>query len=1241
LDTNIATATKTNETGYYRVGNLLPGKYRALFAQSGFSPLEMNDIEITPAVETRLDVQLKVGAARQMVEVSARAGEIESAPTNSSTTLGSRLVDDIPLAGRDIQQLAFLIPGVNSVAGPPGTTFGFNSAYGSFPDSLHMQGSALEVNGGAGGTDAWYLDGNLNVTGQADNAAVNPSPDALEEFQAVTTDLAAEYGHTGGGVFNIVLKSGTNSLHGDLYDYLRNSFFNARNPFTSIDTLGQIIPQSVLHFNDAGGTLGGPVYIPHIYNGKNRTFFFFSYDKTILHLEGTQVLTVPTPLMRQGDFSEVPNITTYGIFNPYSSLGPDNNGVFARSAFGTPITPGGCSGSIVGGVAVNPTAATCNFATKLPATISTPSGAMPGLNPIALYYLNSMPLPNYVNPLSNCPMGESGPICSNYRGEVGNSDAIGNLSLKIDHQWSDKSKYFGEWLYNPVQYRFYRVPFTGPAYPGSSLGFGALVPTNTTNQVIGFGNTYMLSPTLINDFRANFTRQWMSGDSAALNPLMDTSATRQELAPLNIPTDAWYAVPIMYFSMPVGGSINMGPSPWTNVAQMGEAYTFSDNLTWVHGKHTLKTGLIFRLEHGSWAGGLPTQMYFNGTTSDNPATGLGGGGGLAEFLMGAVPSGTSSTGSQPTKYSAWHYWAGFVQDDFRATSNLTVSAGLRYDLYGYFKDRANPNGEFCTACQNPTTGLPGQVVYTPNTHPLFSANKTDFAPRLNFAWTPFHDNKKTVIRVGYDIVYSDIANAVNMPGEGDGLMPGWFYFSDWNSSYYPGQCASFTGTNCVAFPLTPSSTSRVTLATPPTVTGYPAQTRAPLLGTSLYLITKPTSRDPMVQFWNLEIERQLPSNFLLSVGYVGNHGTHMVGDSFRNANYVPTSEVVRLGDSGTSTSSLAPITNYYSGQTATALANIWGSNQLPLSILLSRFPAFGSISQLPSYDGNNAYEALNVRLQKHLSSGFTFLAAYTNSKQIAWPAIIQAAEFSSDALHTDISRGLGGRYSLVGIQEYQNIDNRKGDRGLATDDIPQMFNFASTYELPFGKGKAFLNQGRLLNGAIGGWQLSGTFNAERGIPIQVSGPCDQITCRPDLIGNPKAVPGGQKEADWINAAAFAPPFGTNQNFWANYNPTSPLAYQWGTAGSVLSTLRAPGFWNLDAALSKRFPLGENRYFQVRWEAFNALNHQNLGYPNTSYCLPPGPGGETDLVHIAGCQFGRITNIQNDPRAMEFALKFVF
>ena len=1247
LDTNIASVTKTNDTGYYRVGNLLPGKYRALFAQSGFATLEMTNIEITAGVESRLDAQLKVGPTRQMIEVTAQVGKVETAPTNYSTTLGSHLVDEIPLAGRDLQQLVFLIPGVNSVIGPPGTTFGFNSQYGSWPDPTHMQGSALEVNGGSGGTNAWYLDGSWNVTGMADNAAVIPSPDAVEEFQAVTSAFAAEYGHTGGGVFNVVLKSGTNSLHGSVYDYLRNSALDARNPFTSISSTGQIIPSRVLHFNDAGGTLGGPVYIPHIYNGKNRTFFFFSYDQSILHLEGTQVFSVPTPLMRTGDFSEVPNITQYGIYNPYSSVGPDSNGIFARSAFGTPITPNGCTGSIVGGLAVNPTAATCNFATQIPATIPTPNGPVPGLNPTALYYLNSMPLPNYISPLSGCPMGASGAVCDNYLGTVGNSQGSTNLSLKIDHQWSDKSKYFGEWLYNPGQYRFYRVPWTGASYPASSVGYGPKYPSDSKNQVIALGNTYMLSPTLVNEFRASFTRQYTTTDFGAMNAIMDISGSEQELAPLNIPTDSFYPAPSMSVSLPAGGSLTMGTPPWSNTMQMGEAYTFLDNLTKVSGKHTLKTGLVYRLEHVSWGGGWPTQLGFYGSTDVNPVTGLGGGGGLGELLMGAVPSGTSSTGDQGPWYQRFRYWAGYFQDDFRATSNFTLSYGLRYDLYGYVKARGhNPMSNFCDNCPNPTTGLPGEVVYsgdagiTPYGHDMFPANKTDFAPRFNIAWTPFHDNKKTVVRAGYDMFYSDAANAVNYPGESDTGAPGWAYYSSWNSSYYPNQCASFTGANCVAFPLLPSATSEGNLGTPPLTTGFPALQRNPMLGTGVYVADKP-NKDPMVQRWDLEIQRQLPGNLLLSVGYAGNHGTHLVGTGMRNLDYVPSNEVIQYRSS---IGAVVPITDYYSGKTAAALAQIWGSSQLPRSILLSHFPAYAGVGVLPSYDGNSVYEGLNVRLQKRFSRGFTFIAAYTNSKKITDPAVVQAGQFTLDPFHTTSPNGRLSVISGAAVsgEDYQNPDCRECDRAVAQDDIPQMFNFASTYEFPFGKGKPFLNQGRLLNGVIGGWQLSGTFNAESGVPISVSGPCDAITCRPDLIGNPKAVPGGQNEADWINPAAFSPPFGTeSQGMWTNYKPSSPLAYQWGTAGSMIPTLRAPGFWNVDAALSKRFPVGENRYFQFRWEAFNALNHQNLSYPNTGYCLPPGPGGETDLVHIAGCQFGRITNVQTDPRAMEFALKFVF
>lgn len=1246
VESGVVATTKTNEVGYYLVPDLTPGRYQARFVATGFSPLVLTDITILAAKQIKLDAQLKLGQTHQTIEVVANVVQIETAPNNYSTTVGSTLANDLPLAGRDIQQLVFLVPGVNSVVGPPGTTFGFNSQYGTFPDPTHVQGSTLEVNGGSGGANAWYLDGSFNISSFGENVAVNPSPDAVEEFQVISSAFAAEYGHTGGGVFNVVLKSGTNSLHGDLYEYLRNSATNARNPFTSIDTTGHIIPARVLHFNDAGGTLEGPVYIPKIYNGKNRTFFFFSYDESVLHLQGTQAMTVPTAAMRRGDFSEVPNIAQLGIYNPYSTMGPDSQGNFARSAFGTPITPNGCTGSIVGGLAVNPTAATCNFATQLPETIPTPDGDVQGLNPTALYYLNSYPLPDYISPLSGCPMGEGGfPVCSNFLGTVGNSEVFANVSLKIDHQWSDKSRFFGEWLFNPGQYGFYRLPWTGPSAPIALVGYGGSYPLNSRNQVIALGNTYMLSPTTINEFRASFSRQLVAPNLSALNTSMDISGTEKQVAPLNIPTNKFYPVPDFYVSLPAGGNLSIGTAAWSNAFQVGEAYTFTDNLTLVRGKHTLKTGLVYRLEHGAWGSSIVSAFNFGGGTANNPITHLGGGGGIAEFLMGAVPNG-GVAGYQGSNYARWRYWAGYFQDEFRVTPNLTLSAGLRYDLYGYAKNRvAALQGKFCLTCSNATTGLPGEVVYPgqpggiPPGDDYLPANKTSFAPRFNLAWTPFHDNRKTVVRAGYDVFYSSAVNEVNDPGESIGVAPGLYYQTSWQASYYPTQCGSYTGA-CVAFPLTPSTVSRGTLATPPTVTTAPAYQHAALYGSFLGVLDKPV-RDPMVQRWDLEIERQLPGNFFLSVGYVGSHGTHLGTDMDRPLNRIPSSEQIQLRSN---INSVAPITNYYSGQTAAALAQIWGSDQLPLSILLSPFPAYGTVIEMSAFDATSIYHGLNVRLQKHLSSGFTFIAAYTNSKKIEDPKVIMAGDFSGDPYHVSQSNFLGGRTGVLAgpfSSSYQDINNRKGDRALAPDDIPQMFNFASTYEFPFGKGKAFLNQSRLLNTVVGGWLLSGTFNAESGIPISVTGPCDQMTCRPDLIGNPKAVPGGQNKDHWINPAAFAPPFGMDQSFWANYDTTSPLAYQWGTAGAVIPTLRSPGFWNLDAALSKQFPVGEKKYFQFRWELFNALNHQNLGFPNSYYCLPPGPDGETDLVHQAGCQFGRITNIQNDPRAMEFSLKLVF
>ena len=210
VERNEVQTVKTNSAGYYRVEALIPGKYRAHFVATGFSAEEIVDIEVLAGQLIREDATLKVGAVLQQIEVTAAPALVETSASNFSTTIGASTVENIPLAGRDLQQLVFLFPGVNSTAGPPGSNFGFNSQYGTFPDPTHVEGSDLSVNGGQAGANAWYLDGNLDLSGLDENLTVNPSPDAVAEFQVITEAFSPEYGRTGGAAFNVVLKSGTN-----------------------------------------------------------------------------------------------------------------------------------------------------------------------------------------------------------------------------------------------------------------------------------------------------------------------------------------------------------------------------------------------------------------------------------------------------------------------------------------------------------------------------------------------------------------------------------------------------------------------------------------------------------------------------------------------------------------------------------------------------------------------------------------------------------------------------------------------------------------------------------------------------------------------------------------------------------------------------------------------------------------------------------------------------------------------
>ncbi len=1257
VDTNVTTTTKTNGAGYYRVEALVPGIYRAHFVAVGFTSLDITSIEVPAAQVIRVDGRLKVGSINEKIEVKADLPVLETDASNFSSTLQPDLIQNVPLAGRDLQQLTFLLPGVNNVGGPPGTNFGFDSNFGTFPDPTHLLGSALAVNGGQSGTNAWYLDGNLNISSFGENIVVNPSPDSVSEFQAITSGLSAEYSHTGGGVFNVVLKSGTNSFHGDIYEYLRNSATNAVNPFSVKGGFGQ----AQVQFNNFGGTLGGPVIVPHLYDGRNRTFLFFSLDASILHQSGNSAYTVPTPLMRQGNFSEDPNVVTNGIWNPVTTAGPQSDGTFQRTAFGTPANntfgPGCLNASVEAGAAAGVT--TCNFSTQIPTVM---------LDPTAMFFINSFPLPNHIDTLGGCPLAASGTysICNNFEGRSGGSQDPINLSVKIDHQ-TGKSKYFFEWLFSPTQYRNYQVPWTGPTFPQELIGFGSPYNFGIRSQVIALGHTYAFSSNLINDFRVSFSRQFLSTLSHPYpNNVTAQSAVEQRLAPSLLPSNSYFSTPNFQIDNVSGGGngIDFGPEPWVNIATGSEAYTILDNVTKIIGKHTMKMGFIYRLDHASYQSDDPTTLDFNASLAQDPNSGLGGNG-LAQFMMGAVPAdGSGFAGHLKSPYIRWRSWGAFVQDDFHVRPNFTLNVGLRYDLNGYFKARYYPMSNFCFTCLNPLTGLKGENIYEgspgfPNGD-IFPANHTDFAPRFNFSWAP-SALRKTVIRGGYDIFYTDAIENFNAPGQSVVNGSGWGQGAGWYRSFYP-QCQAFGGP-CEAFPLSDTTTNKTNLLFPSITGPFPAQTRENLLG-GTYAFVKPT-HDPMVQSYTLELQREFPGGLSVSVAYVGTHGTHLSGSGPNSYLYNNVSTANKLKYQAQLYNNY-PISQFFSGQTATQLGLLYGNpvngptTTLSLQQLLEPYPFFPTIPVSGTFEGGSTYNGMNLRVQKRTSHGLDFIVAYTVSKQMDNWSVGGAGVEAVDPIHFTRNGLIGGRGGQLestfgGPWTFQDPSNRNADRAIAVDDIPQQFNVGATYDLPVGKGKVFLNRGGIVGGILGGWKLSGNFNAQKGLPLPISCPSSTLQQlstpgtsfqesggRCNMIGDPHFSGHRSKSdqiADWINPSAFEPAFGNDQSFWANYSITDPRAWTFGNMKPRTDAIRGPGYWNLDSSLMKDFHLTEQRYVEFQWEVFNTLNHQNLGLPNTTLCLPPNPDGSTDLVHQAGCTFGKITGVQTDPRNLTFALKF--
>jgi len=1231
VDTGIATKLTTNSVGFYLALDLVPGKYKVQVTASGFTSLEITGVVVTAGNAAPANAQLQVGANLQNVIVNAAPPLVDTAPSNYSTMLSQRYIDNLPLQGRDIQTLTQLIPGVIQSSGPSGASFGFNSQFGGFPDPLHLVGSSISANGGQAGANAWYLEGATNATVGAESVVVNPSPDAVAEFNFVDNGLAAEFGRTSGAVVNVVLKSGTNKLHGDIYEFNRNSYFSATNPFAQRDANGKPFLQPAVNWNDFGGTLGGPVYLPHIYNGKNRTFFFASWDISLLHQRQNRILTVPLPAERNGDFRGDPRFAsscgpadptvTNCLYDPLTTTGPDAEGYFHRTPFATPVIP------------------------------------QDRIDPLAKFYVDSFPNPNYVDPqqqgLDGC-----GSLCNNYIGDVGSSMTTHNVSIKIDHTLSDKHKLFVAWLYNPSYYTNFKYPWNGPTAQ-TNTGVAGAQPYTTRNQLAEVGLTSTLTPTLVNEFRFSFGRQNMV---ASANPesVTQNKEVQQHVQGLNfLLSDPYASVPTVAFEEPLGlGSIQFGPAPYQEGATLGQqAFTLTDNLTEVVGKHTLKFGALLQRNNLWSTVGSPYSMSFEQYLSSDPYTGLGGDG-LATFLMGAVSQGGAGTSVQYSPYQTNDNYSFYGQDDYRITSNLTLSLGLRWDIFGWISERHNMLANYDLGAMNPEVPYLGKMVYMGTSgHPdrnLFPANKNSFGPRLGFAWSP-GGNKKTVVRGSYGIVYSNSLSALFGQGNGAASTPG-----SSEAATIPVTDPSYTTPGFILSQGAPS----ITL---PDLT-YNRNTQAQLVGvaTSIFGFVK-GNHDPYVQQWSFFIQRELPGNMVVSAGYVGSHGLHLLGEEIRNLDTIPTKTQQQIR--GNINNNTFPVDSSLSG--------IWdcGPNGAQTTCsgwyALARYPQWWSVQNLLSPDGYNRYNSLQVRVEKRYSQGLNFIVAYTYSKNMVSEGL-GALVANTFGPSTNSNRGVG-RIAYIpgaaggGIADgskhvwYVDPDNRAAYDSLSPDDTPHILNIASSYEFPFGKGRRFLNKSGISNAILGGWKLSQNWNFQSGVPMFfTSSVGNQLyggwgAGLPDVVGDLSKGRSGktraQKENQWYNPDALAPPWGTDPTLLyeatTGYDPSgNPVDYnsidafwKFGNAGLRPPSGRIPAYWNADMSLGKDFQLNESKYFTFRWDVFNALNHQSLGIPNNVWCLPPYADGSTDAVHQVGCQFGKITGTQTDPRAMQFSFKF--
>ncbi len=713
VDTGIHWDAASNEAGYYTIPLLPPGRYQMLVRKAGFKPISRTGIRLEVGQVARVDFVLEVGEVAETITVAGEIPAIQTEHATLGTVVERKRIENLPLNGRNALNLIKLVAGVQPAV---------RSAEG-FAQPSEQQISQMRFNGGPVYANQVFFDGGSNNAQVHHEVAFAPSLETLQEFRVETNSLKAEYGQTSGGVINLVSKAGTNELHGSLFEFLRNDAFDARNAFaTQRDPITGRIKQ-MLRYNQFGGTAGGPVYIPKVYNGRNRTFFFAGYERWRQRTAPLMRSTVPTPEQREGDFSRTLDGrgALIPVYDPATTRANPAGSGFVREIFPGNRVPAARFDRV-----------SRNALAFLPLPNARPNDA----------FTNSL---NFVS-LRSFPMNQ------------------GTTSLRADHRLSDRGSLFFRYAgkrNERTQYGF----GLGEADPDQN----ARTANNDSHNWI-LGITQTLSPSLIHEARFNVTRMNLPFIHSSFN-----KGWPQKLGlPASVPGD-------LFPRIDIPGMMSLGTPVFGNGRRSSHTVQAADSATWIRGKHTFKFGADQRWIRLNWVNSsYPSGQYvFAASLTNDPLRPAGTGVGMATFLLGEVSGGVLRT----TPYFSFHAWSNglFFQDDIKISPRLTLNVGLRYDLQSPPVERHNQYSNFEPFLPNPETGMSGMMKYAGAGWPrhFVEMDKNDFGPRIGFAYALTRDNK-TVVRGGYGLIYlltfsgntqGDNPNALGFQGETEFTAP--------------------------------------------------------------------------------------------------------------------------------------------------------------------------------------------------------------------------------------------------------------------------------------------------------------------------------------------------------------------------------------------------------------------------------------------------------------------------------------